>query len=253
MEYAIGIDLHGTLLGDDERIEERLKEPLIRALKGLSDGFSIYLATGNDLSFVIDRVPHDVSACFQGFVLETGAVLSDGQDEMVLVEERVAKRSRELDALLRQRCAWAARFDRRLTASAIFTKEGDSPRERAVEVEAIVSALGYDDDFYTTYSSVAVDVVPQGVTKMTGLAQVAGNARTIGIADSMNDIHLHLGSDISFTPANMPAEVRESILASGRKIAPLEEELIWGATYASRYRFTEGVIDILARLPSLGP
>ncbi len=44
MEYAVGIDLHGTLLEDEEYIKDELVEPLLEALDAVEKRFGLYLA-----------------------------------------------------------------------------------------------------------------------------------------------------------------------------------------------------------------
>jgi hydroxymethylpyrimidine pyrophosphatase-like HAD family hydrolase len=254
MRFAVGVDLHGTLMEDGEYIRPELLGGLIAALKSARRVCRLYVCTGNDLSFVKRKIPPDVLGLFDGMVLETGCVLSGGDDERVLVDSGVIGRVKELETRLRGYCdPEAYKFDRRLASIAIFTKYGHQPAEYWRKVEERVKGLGYWDAVYTTHSSVAVDVVPKGFSKYTGLKAFAGGLETAGVADSMNDLQLHLQSDYSFAPSNIGAELRGKLIESGREIARLSDagEIERGVTYVADGHATEGVIQILERLASL--
>jgi hydroxymethylpyrimidine pyrophosphatase-like HAD family hydrolase len=248
VKYAIGIDLHGTLMEDEEYILEELQKPLIDALTCVSGFARLYVATGNDLTFVRRKIPPEVLSVFDKMVLETGCVIGDGISEEVLVDSEEVTRIKEMEERLKwEEYLWVHKFDRRLASIAAFTKYGESPMECSKVVWEKVREYGLDDVCYVTYSSVAVDVVPNGFSKMTGLKKLAGDLKTIGVADSMNDIHMHLGSDISFAPSNINEELRKSLIDSGRNICNISEapELREKTTYVAGKPATEGVIEIL--------
>ncbi|MBU0761644.1 MAG: hypothetical protein KKD39_01350 [Candidatus Altiarchaeota archaeon] len=256
MEYAVGIDLHGTLMEDKEYIREDLKNQLITALNAVKGFCSFYVATGNDLMFVKRKIPDDVLSIFDSLILETGCVLSDGEAEEVLVSGDICDKIRKFeDELKGLRWEWVYKFDRRLTSIAAFTKYGFSPGECSRDVCGKVVDAGLKGICYVTYSSVAVDVVPNGFSKLTGLKHVAGDLKTIGIADSMNDIQLHLGTDISFAPSNISPELEKKIAESGRTLMKLSDadELVDNITYVASYPATEGVIEVLDFLSASQP
>ena len=145
---------------------------------------------------------------------------------------------------------WVRRFDRRLAAVALFTEVGVDPAPYARWVDDLVAEKGYDDDFYVTHSSVAVDIVPHGVDKMTGLLKVADGAFTVGITDSLNDLPMHLGADIGFAPKNISNALTEWLAKEGRIMKDLADSatLEHGRTYVAKGYATEGVIEILKRL-----
>ena len=152
----IGIDLHGTLLNKQEKIEERYHKPLEGVLKKLKTKVKIYVCTGNDLPFVKQVIPPQIFSLFDGFVLETGCVFSDGKKETVKTSEKIQKLSQELrKELEKQKFPEVNEFRRRLTTVSLFCK---SPKSFAEKVEKFVEKSIYRDDFVVTYSSVAVDV-----------------------------------------------------------------------------------------------
>ncbi len=248
MDYAIGVDLHGTLMEDGEYIREDLKKPLIDALNAVRGVYRLYVATGNDLTFVKRKIPGEVLSLFDGLILETGCVLSDGSCEEVLVESEVVSKIKGLESRLRgEGFDWVYKFDRRLAMIAAFTRYGQSPRERKRDVANRVERWGAGEFCYVTYSSVAVDVVPNGFSKLTGIKRAADGLGVIGIADSMNDIDLHLGSDFSFAPSNIAPELRAGLLGGGRRVVELENarKVESQTTYVASKPATEGVIEVL--------
>jgi hydroxymethylpyrimidine pyrophosphatase-like HAD family hydrolase len=254
MRFAVGVDLHGTLIEDGEFVRPELMERLVLALMAAKGACRLFVCTGNDLSFVRRKVPSAVLALFDGMVLETGCVLSSGQDERVLVGPDVVGRMKELEGMLRAfGDGEVYKFDRRLASIAIFTRYGVSPAGYMPRVAGRVESLGYCGFAYTTHSSVAVDVVPRGFTKMTGLEAVAGGLRTVGVADSMNDLEMHLGSDYSFAPSNISPRLVERLRSEGRDVLPLPgaEDVVGGVTYVAGGSATEGVIQILEALAGM--
>jgi len=101
VEYAVGVDLHGTLIEDGEYVRSELLEGLKAAFRGLGDSFRLFVCTGNDLPFVARKVPEDVLGFFDGLVLEHGCVLSDGVGEEVIVGEETVQAVKEMEEGLR--------------------------------------------------------------------------------------------------------------------------------------------------------
>ena len=252
--FCVGVDLHGTLIEDRELIRGELTEPLIAALSAARDYCRLFICTGNDLTFVKRKIPPEILGLFDGMVLETGCVISDDQSEDVLVCEETAEAMRALEAeLMKFGDRWVYKFDRRLAAIVLFTKYGFAPHECSKIVDERVRDLGYSDLAYTTYSSVAVDVIPKGYSKMSGLLRVSGGLATVGVADSMNDIQLHLGSDISFAPSNISDELRQRLLDAKRCVVELEKvkKPVLGTTYVASGSATAGTIQILEAIVRL--
>ena len=72
-----GIDLHGTLLSDDEVIMKNTEKDLINLLKKKPSFLKNYICTGNDLGFIKRKIPKNILDLFDGAVLETGCVFSE--------------------------------------------------------------------------------------------------------------------------------------------------------------------------------
>jgi hydroxymethylpyrimidine pyrophosphatase-like HAD family hydrolase len=248
-KYFLGLDLHGTLLEPGEILRPELIPALIEGLQKIADRAVLFLCTGNDLEFVDRKIPGDLRDCFNGYVLETGCSWSpDRFQEKVLTtpEEQTLIKDLELE-LNEQRFTEVNYFAHRLTTISMFCNR---PREFFPEVEAAVAALGVRERVLVTYSSVAVDILPRGYNKFTGLKKVAEGRKTIGIADSMNDAALLLEADFALAPQNLASELKPLLASSGRPVIPLIQatDLASRAVPISAQRETEGVLEILAFL-----
>ena len=240
----IGIDLHGTLLNKHEKIDQKFHRPLKEALQKLKAKAKIYVCSGNDLSFVKQTIPAGIFELFDGFVLETGCVVSDGKKEIVKTSERIQKMSQELrKELENQKFPEVNEFRRRLTTISLFC---ENPKEFAEKVKNLVEKSIYREDFYVTYSSVAVDVIPKDWDKYRGMEIVAEDGIIIGVADSMNDFALLAKSHFSFVPANAPKEVLEKLKKEGKKVVNIHQaKLEPNTVVVSNHPETEGVLEIL--------
>jgi len=247
----LGIDMHGTLLGEDERVPAECVKPLIESLDALRSKLRIYLCTGNDLGFVNRKIQPELLERFDGYVLETGCVLSDKLSETVIVPEETVRRIKELQARLEERkLPQVYKFARRLATISLFTRYGLSPADFREVVQERVNELGFADFVHVVYSSVAVDVIPRGYDKHTGIKRVAGEDEIVAIADSMNDLHFLRRADYTFLPANASAEARRILAEEGREVRPLHEatRLQKHLTAQSDRPYTWGVIEILVWL-----
>ncbi len=248
------MDLHGTLLEDREYVRTELLPRLAEALSRAKRFSRLYVCTGNDLSFVKRKVPSEILSLFDGLVLEHGCVLSRGDDERVQVPAETVAGVKALEGRLKSYGdPEVYKFDRRLTSAALFTRWGVSPADYAAKVAARVRLHGGGGLVYVTHSSVAVDVVPLGYTKASGLKAFAGSLPTVAVADSMNDLPLHLASDYSFAPSNIGLGLKAALEDAGRKVSELSGagELESGVTYVADGPATEGVIQVLAALSRL--
>ncbi|MFA5858104.1 MAG: hypothetical protein WC955_03455 [Elusimicrobiota bacterium] len=251
---VIGIDLHGTLLGKGWRIEDKLITPLCEAMAGVNKLGKLYICSGNDLSFINKYVPHKVRGLFEGYILETGCVVSSGKNEKVVVTRRMVRRIKSLERILRTlKIPNTKYFGRRLATISVFTKNehsGLDPRVIFPEVQKLVDGYGYHQDVIVTHSDVAVDILPMGYNKFTGLKHIAGKRCTVGIADSMNDYNLILNSDYAFLPANAAETLLRFIKNHGKTVHKIGNHkssipLKHGWIYQSKYPSTRGVIDSL--------
>ena len=242
MKIYIGIDLHGTLLNKQEKITESFQKALYASLKKLKAKAKLFVCTGNDLPFVKEVIPQHIFSLFDGCVLETGCVVSDGAKEVVKVPAKIQDLSQKLRKKLENRFP-ETEFRRRLTTISLFCS---NPKNFAKNVEDFVNKSRYIEDFDVTYSSVAVDVIPKGWDKFIGMKMIAGKNKIIGIADSMNDFGLLERSHFSFIPSNAPPEIINKLQENGKRVVNitktgLDQELVIQANHPD----VEGVIEIL--------
>jgi len=254
MKYCIGIDLHGTLLDNDWEIKSEIKEELISELKRISKFAAVYICTGNDLTFIHKHVPKNIRCLLAGSVLETGCVVSDQNTETIIIPEKnieVIKRLREvLENKFNTKTKY---FGRRLITISMFTKDefsGVNPESLFLDVKKFVEKSEFSNYVNVTHSNVAVDIIPINYHKFTGLKHVAGEAKTIGIADSLNDFDLILNADFSFLPANASPKIEIELKKHNKKIEKLDKFSTTSkqTIFQSNFENTQGVIDILKKL-----
>ena len=258
IQYVVGIDLHGTLLDDQWEVKSRFIHPLREALESIRRFCSVHVCSGNDLTFIPHYVPEELRPHFDGYVLETGCVVSDGRDERIIVPDGLVLAVKDLERRLKAKgLPWVRYFARRLTSISLFSRTeegGTDPSEYFPEVLALVKQLGFSEDVRVTHSNVAVDIIPRGFDKFRGLEFIAQGRPTIGIADSMNDIELVRDADIAFVPANASLNLLRELERKGKKVldlgGPLPDQ--GGAVWRSRHSSTEGVLDILHFISCLG-
>jgi len=219
-DYIIGIDLHGTMLEAGEKFPEDLVAPIARELDRLKSKALLWLCTGNDLSFVEKKVPEPVLDMLDGYVLETGCSVSrDKRGEEVITTADERRGIKQLEAMLAgMNFPELNYFAHRLTTISMFT---DNPRTFFHKVKTIVDRTGFQDRVVVTYSSVAVDILPKGYDKFRGLYAVSEGRKTIGVADSANDLNLMLRSDYAFAPSNFAKELAPALAEKGRRIISL--------------------------------
>jgi len=226
-------------------------DDLLDALDSVLDICDVYVCSGNDLTFIERYVPAPVRKRFAGYVLETGCVLSDGFEEVVLVPEEDLNEIKELETALKaERIPEVKYFARRLATVSAFTRDehgGTGPEMIFDQVKELVRKLGYSEKVYVTHSNVAVDMIPKGFDKYTALDYAAKGQRTIGIADSLNDSHLILNADHGFVPENASENLMALIGAEGRSTVPLNDPASpsENSIRMSGKQSTECVIEVL--------
>ncbi len=254
MKYCIGIDLHGTLLDNDWEIKPQVKEELIFELKRISEFGAVYICTGNDLTFIHKHVPEDVRRLLAGYILETGCVVSDENKETIIIpNENIAVIKKLRQVLEQEFGAKTKYFGRRLITISMFTKDefdGEDPENLHSEVKEFVDKSEFKNYVHVTHSNVAVDIIPINSHKFTGLKYVAGDAKTIGIADSLNDFDLILNADFSFLPSNASPKIETELKKYNKKIEILEKFYPSSnqTIFQSSLENTLGVIDILKKI-----
>ncbi len=139
---------------------------------------------------------------------------------------------------------------KRLSSITMFTK---NPKGLYAEINNFLKKekVGGVDFFW---SDVAVDIVPSGYNKYTGLMRfVNGDAKVGAIADSMNDVSLLAGVNYGFIPHNAPEELLTCIERKGKRLINIKEVSRLDSScivQADRER-TEAVIEILNLIEKL--
>ena len=155
-EYVIGIDLHGTLLDTEWKIKDCIKGELVNALERVHDLCKIFVCSGNDLTFIKKYIPEEVQKRMDGYVLETGCVISDGISEEIIIPKNLVKEIKELERKLQDKNFKEVKyFARRLATISLFTRteqEGLDPAEFYPRVRETVKELGYGNKAYATHS-----------------------------------------------------------------------------------------------------
>jgi hypothetical protein len=231
-----------------------MSDALVAALSRLGDRCRFCIATGNDLEFVTSRVPAKVLDHIEAVILETGAVAVEQGRERILASEEELAPIRGLERQLRaEPPEGVLYFARRLATISLFTRSeagGTDPARLFPRVKSLVGATGLADEVTVTHSDVAVDIIPGGFSKYTGLKRIAGGSPVIGIADSLNDLVLIRDTDLAFVPANASPALLEALDRAGRSLIPLAD---WkgpadSAVGQSGRGYTEGVLEILTAL-----
>ena len=254
MKYCIGIDLHGTLLDNDWEIKPEIKKELIFELKRIQKFSDVYICTGNDLTFILKHVIEDVRSLLAGYILETGCVVSDENKEKIIIPKENIAVVKKLRQVLEQEFGEKTKyFGRRLITISMFTKDefdGENPENLFLEVKDFVENSEFKSFVHVTHSNVAVDIIPINFHKFTGLKYVAGDAKTIAIADSLNDFDLILNADFSFLPSNASPKIETELKKYNKKIESLEKFYPSSnqTIFQSSFENTLGVIDILKKI-----
>jgi len=253
-QFAVGIDLHGTLLNERWEIEECHVPVITGLIDDLEQRCDFYICTGNNLEFVDQYVNQQIRDRIKGYVLETGSVYSDKETQHVLVDEERIRKIKELEDKLRNtRLSDALFFAERLATISIFTKyreKGRSPNNLWERISEFVDKNGSSNLFNVTHSDVAVDIVTRGINKYTGLKRVGTSLQIISVADSFNDLEFLMHSAISYIPGNstimdkqrmfeLPIEIQS---ISSFKGGLVQKRKVF---YKSPFPYTKGLIDIL--------
>ena len=245
-KYTLGLDLHGTLLEPGEILRQEMVEPIRSGLALLAKRASRFICTGNDLDFVCRKIPAPILAEIDGHILETGCSVShDSLTEQVLTSPDEQTVIFDLEKLLHQaNFSQINYFAHRLTTISMFCNQ---PKIFWQKITEFIKTTPFFPLVHITYSSVAVDILPAGYDKHKGLTLIADGKKTIGIADSMNDLALLEKSDFALAPANLAPELLSILQKSDRQIIPLAQanKLLPNTVFIAAQPETKGVKEIL--------
>lgn len=252
IKYILAIDLHGTLLNKSWQIENQ--NELKSLLKKVSHFCKIYICTGNNFSFVQKYIPTDILNLIDGFILETGCIISEDNSKKILIPENTINTIKTVEKFLKNNLVYDLKyFAERTTTISIFTddgNEGSPPNELFHKVKHLLKNTEFENTLKITHSNVAVDIIPKNFNKFIGIKSISKNLKIISIADSFNDLELLLNSDISFIPKNSSPDLLK-YLKKKKSIFSICKALQFGNIYKSNYKYTNAVIEILKYLPLL--
>lgn len=253
---VLAIDLHGTLIDHQWNFPDQLLKEFIIIHDQLKQFFDFYICTGNNLDFVIHYLPKPLISCFKGFILETGAVFSDGYDEEILISSDLIREIMELkNQIEAQNYSFIKYFANRSASISAFTRsefEGESPEQYVKIIDDFVKKSNLSDKVYTTYSNVAIDIIPNGISKLTGIQSIAEKKFIISLLDSMNDVDLAIHSNICFLPSNASPDLlnivpHQSINAFLPQLNEINQSET-GNVFLCQKSYSYGVLEALREL-----
>lgn len=178
---------------------------------------------------------------------ENGAVLfhpREGRAELLASEEQQALMEevrRFLRTLPARRGRWRVAVGKEVCVSLVPVDPGlDAARLLAEAREAVAAGLGLGDgQLHFTRSAGAVDIVPAGLDKGTGVRALAERLGispqdVLAIGDSLNDLPLLAAAGVACAPGNADPEVRGRV------------------AYVSPAPYGAGVLDVLRRFVAPG-
>ncbi len=246
--YIIAIDLHGTLLNEHWIFSDEFIDDYLEKFDYLSNQADFYLCTGNDLQFINQYVPEIVRNTFNGYILETGCVFSNGYKEQILTDQTTIDLIKQLESIIRNRkFEFIQTIAHRLSTISLFTTTetgGLNPALFVNKIEDFVKSTPYYSEVYITYSNVAIDIIPKNYSKFTGIKHISEDKIIISLLDSMNDLDLARFSDLSFLPSNASDSLLKSI-----QYKKLDQNIVCqSGIYLCSKSYTEGVLEALEKL-----
>jgi hydroxymethylpyrimidine pyrophosphatase-like HAD family hydrolase len=251
-QFAIGIDLHGTLLNEEWIIPTGILSELVSILARIHSRCPVYICTGNDLSFTESVLPEKIREIVDGYVLENGCVYYGEKKEELLItpEERILIKA--LEAELKEKSLPDLLFYGNRTGTiSLFTKDkgrGVSPYELSCYLKNHLKGHSTFNRFTITHSDVAVDILPAGHSKYSGMQKICPNRKIIAVADSCNDWEFLFRAEQRFIPNNSSPLIEDQFRAEGIEILPLRSyshQKDIETVYQSSRKFTYGVVEIL--------
>jgi hydroxymethylpyrimidine pyrophosphatase-like HAD family hydrolase len=252
-KYIIAIDLHGTLLDESWQIHKDIQNDLLKSMTALQDFADFIICTGNDYSFVEHHVPSDVLKLFKGCILESGTIYKDQTSSMSLSNETTAEYIVELrDFFVCKNYSFVKYFGERQSTISLFTVDqsgGEVPSTFLTTVLKDFNTHIHADKFYVTWSNVAIDIIPYGFSKWTGINHLANDKKVISFLDSYNDKEIALNSDFVFLPSNSSPELIKTLRQNNKLVFDLGKfHFINNHCYLSKKSYTSSVLDGLKYL-----
>ena len=273
--YIVALDLHGTLLDINWEISDGCLGDLVGHFDDMSGFADFYIVTGNDFSFVQKYLPSEILERMHGFILESGGIMmikstmtDKSQTKRLenfspsIVDNATADCVKELkEYFIKKKYSFIKYFAERQVSISMFTIDENGGEEPTKYFETIYNDLRqhkYSDMFYLTWSNVALDIIPVGVSKWESLKKIAENYRyqnitpddvkagnpdvIISFLDSYNDKEMALNSTYTFLPQNTSNKLIEYLQTNNKLVFPLSKfYFLKNFAYILDQPFTQGV------------
>ncbi|MCL1827716.1 MAG: HAD hydrolase family protein [Candidatus Cloacimonetes bacterium] len=252
-DYIVALDLHGTLLDEQWKISATQTRELIHLMKSLEGYASFYVCTGNDYDFVEKHLPADILALIDGLVLESGCILYEKRVKTYQVEDKALASAKDLHSFFTgQSYPFVRYFGKREATVSLFTSDDKRQKPPADYVEVIkkdFSKTAYADDFYVTWSNVAIDIIPKDISKWSLINKIKNSACVIAFMDSYNDKEICEFSDFAILPKNTTDSLIHHLRWNNKLVFPLHKFHIFSnQCYISQKPFADAVIEGLLAL-----
>ncbi|MCL2063285.1 MAG: HAD hydrolase family protein [Candidatus Cloacimonetes bacterium] len=283
-KYIIAFDLHGTLLDLNWNISNEHLQEILSLLNDLNSIADFFIITGNDYSFVEKHLPKELIDMMSGFVLETGSyilmpkykfdkdntLLSIYLDDMESSNKHCShdwiKICNELLAYFQEKkYSFIKYFGNRKASISIFTCDengGEDPLKFYDIIQNDLNQHKFGDLFFLTWSNVALDIIPNDVSKWIALKSIAEYLNNqinfqspisiISFVDSYNDREIAEYSNYSILPSNCSKSLIEHLRKKNKLVLPLNRfHFIENLVYISENKYTLGVIEGLKFLKNI--
>jgi len=258
-KYIIAIDLHGTLLDDKWKISKRHHYELITLIKELKEYVSFYICTGNDYDFVVEHLPEEIVRNMNGFILETGCIMYKNENKTYLTSEKIRREAIELQNYFYAKDYYFIKQQgKRESTITLFTSDKKSGRSPEFYYDIIYKDLQqhkFKDNFYITWSNVAIDIIPREMSKWYTLKNIKDklyfedNSYIISFVDSYNDKEIANFSNYTFLPLNSSSKLIDYLRYNNKLIFKTNKfHTMINQCYKSDKLFSEAVIDGLNQL-----
>ena len=251
----IAIDLHGTLLGLDWKTTADSREELISLLSEMKANFDFYICTGNDFTFVEKYIDKEIQKNIHGYILESGCVVYKCLNKTLLTDDITMRKAKEIEEyFISLKLPFIKHFAKREASVSIFTYDENGGEEPVKHFDIITDILNkhkHSDSFYTTWSNVAIDIIPNGFSKWTALKDCANDSLIISFMDSYNDKEIALNSDLCVMPNNVSHELIAHLRNNNKLVYQLNKfHFLKNNGYITESSYTKGVIEGLKYLKS---
>lgn len=252
-KYIIAFDLHGTLLDEKWKFSHGTEFELISYIEKFNYIADFYICTGNDFKFVEENISKTMLDYFTGFILESGCLIKKKSINQFLINNETKNMIKELETyFIEKKYPFVKYFAQREATISLFTCDENGGEEPSSFYHTILNDLQkhkFGENFYLTWSNVALDIIPILNSKWNALNHLRKNNKIICFMDSFNDKESVLLSDLSFIPRNASHKLIKYLREKNKLIFPIDKfHLINHHVFISSKSYTMGVIEGLKTL-----